>query len=63
MVLGWDLLDDEEKKQVIEHLTQYDFPARFSDLLKWFSESSMELIFAERGDEKHRFFSVKKNKV
>lgn len=60
MVLGWDVLDEEEKQEVVGHLTQYDLPSRSVDLLEWFSASGMELIRAERGDEKHRFFSMQK---
>jgi ubiquinone/menaquinone biosynthesis C-methylase UbiE len=59
-VLGWDILDQKEKQEVVDHVSQYDFPARNADLLVWFSASEMELIRAERGDEKHRFFSLKK---
>lgn len=59
-VLGWDILDENEKQEVVDHVSQYDFPARHADLLAWFSASGMELIRVERGDEKHRFFSLKK---
>jgi ubiquinone/menaquinone biosynthesis C-methylase UbiE len=60
MVLGWDVLNEEEKQEVDGHLAQYDFPSRSVDLLEWFSASGMELIRTKRGDAKHRFFSLNK---
>ena len=59
-VLGWNILDVEEKQQIIEHVRQYDFPARYSDLLKWFSACSLQLVRTEWADDKHCFFSLKK---
>jgi len=59
-VLGWNILNDEEKQEVVDHVSQYDFPARQTDLMHWFSSLGLELIRAERGDAKHRFFSLKK---
>jgi hypothetical protein len=58
--LGWDVLDDEKKQEFLGHLAQYDLPSRCADLLEWFSASGMELIWAERGHEKHRFFVWRK---
>jgi ubiquinone/menaquinone biosynthesis C-methylase UbiE len=59
-VLGWDILDENQKQEVVDHVSQYDFPARHTDLMQWFSDLGMELIRAEMGDAKHRFFSLKK---
>jgi ubiquinone/menaquinone biosynthesis C-methylase UbiE len=59
-IQGWDFLDDKETQVVLEHILQYDFPAMYSDILQWFSDAGMELIRTESGDEKHRYFSLKK---
>lgn len=57
-IKDWEILSGEEKKEVIDHITQYDFPARYSDLLAWFTEVGFTLNNEGMGDEKHRLFCM-----
>lgn len=56
-IMGWNILD-EEKNQIVDHISHYDFPARYSDLLNWFSEAGFTLKQKANGDDKHLFFCM-----
>lgn len=60
-IKGWDILSSEEKKEVIDHITQFDFPAKYIDLLNCFSEAGFKLRGKANGDDKHLFFCMTAN--
>ncbi len=60
IINNWSELDQEEKSLVIDHISQFDYPAKPVDILGWFSTASMQVEQSEIGDEKHAFFSATK---
>ena len=59
-VLRWDALHTAEQLAVTNHINQYDYPARLSDVYRFCTEAAMKVSHQVFGDKKHVFISVKK---
>jgi len=54
-IMNWHILDISEKAKVIEHVSQYDFPAFSPDIEKWMELASLKIKRFEKGDDVHVF--------
>jgi ubiquinone/menaquinone biosynthesis C-methylase UbiE len=59
-VLGWNALHADEQLAVTNHINQYDYPARLSDVHRFCTEASMKVYHQAFGDKMHVFLSVRK---
>jgi ubiquinone/menaquinone biosynthesis C-methylase UbiE len=58
IINNWSELDQEEKNLVINHISQFDFPAKETDLLQWFSDATLKVVNQQKADQKHIYFAL-----
>lgn len=59
---SWNLLNEEEKEEVIRHIEEFDFPAPASELLRWARAAGLELEWEDLQDARHLFMCMKQSR-